>query len=74
MPRKKRMHYGKEGKYFIPFRQKIDLVKMKKLGKKKVLIGSWQGPYLFVGYVDEEVGVEQDYGRKKCVIKGKDEQ
>jgi hypothetical protein len=31
----------------------IDLVKVKKLGEKKALIGSWEGLYLFVGYVDE---------------------
>jgi hypothetical protein len=30
----------------------IDLVKMKKLGKKKAFISSWEGPYLFVGYVN----------------------
>jgi hypothetical protein len=47
---------------------------MKKLGKEKVLIGSWEGPYLFVGYVDEQVGVEQDDGKRKCIIKSKDEQ
>ncbi len=47
---------------------------MKKPSKKKVLIGSWEGPYLFVGYVDEQVGVEQDDGIRKCIIKGKDEQ
>jgi hypothetical protein len=47
---------------------------MKKLGKKKVWIGSCEGPYLFVGYVDEQVGVEQDDGKRKCIIKGKDEQ
>jgi hypothetical protein len=47
---------------------------MKKSSKKKVLIGSSERPYLFVGYVDEQVGVEQDDGRRKCIIKGKDEQ
>jgi hypothetical protein len=47
---------------------------MKKLGKKKALIGSWEGLYLFVGYVDEQGVLEQDDGRKKCIIKGKDEQ
>jgi hypothetical protein len=26
------------------------LVKMKKIGKKKSLLASWEGPYLFVGY------------------------
>ncbi len=47
---------------------------MNKLGKKKTLIRSWEGPYLFIIYVDEQGGLEQDDGRKKCIIKGKDEQ
>jgi hypothetical protein len=47
---------------------------MKKPSKKKHLIGSWEGPCLFVGYVDEQVGVEQDDGKRKCIIKSKDEQ
>jgi hypothetical protein len=35
------------------FQVGIDLVKMKKLGKKKSFTKSWEGLYLFVGYVDE---------------------
>ncbi len=56
---------------FLSFQARNDLVKMKKLGKKKALTGSWEGPYLFVGYVDEQGGLEQDDGRRKCIIKGK---
>ncbi len=59
---------------FHSFQAILDLFKMKKSSKKKVLIGSSERPYLFVGYVDEQVGVEQDDGRRKCIIKGKDEQ
>jgi hypothetical protein len=47
---------------------------MKKIGNKKSLIGNWEGIYLFVGYVDEHHGVGQDDGKKKCIIRGKDEQ
>jgi len=43
---------------FLSFQARNDLVKMKKLGKKKALTGSWEGPYLFVGYVDEQGGLE----------------
>jgi hypothetical protein len=28
------------------------IVKMKKLGKKRALAASWEGPYLFVGHAD----------------------
>jgi hypothetical protein len=28
------------------------MVKMKKLGKKRALAASWEGPYRFVGHVD----------------------
>jgi hypothetical protein len=38
---------------FYCYQVGIDLVKMKKPGKKKALISNWEGPYLFVGYVDE---------------------
>ncbi len=58
---------------FPSFQVGNDLVKMKKLGKK-ALTGSWEGPYLFLGYVDEQGGLEQDDGKRKCIIKGKDEQ
>jgi hypothetical protein len=59
---------------FPSFKEKINLVKMEMPGKKKALMGSWVGPYLFVGYVDEEVGMEHDDGRRKCISKGKDGQ
>ncbi len=61
-------------KIFPSFQVGIDLVKMKKLGKKKLFTNSWEGPYLFVGYVDEQENVGHDDGRRKCIIKGKDEQ
>jgi hypothetical protein len=47
---------------------------MKKTSNKKSSTGNWEGIYLFVGYVDEQVGVGQDDDKKKCIIKGKDEQ
>jgi hypothetical protein len=46
---------------------------MKKLGKKKSLMSSWEGLYLFMGYVDEHISMGQNDGRRKCIIKGKDE-
>jgi hypothetical protein len=35
---------------------------MKKPGKKKVLTRSWEGPYLFMGDVDEQGGLEHHDG------------
>jgi hypothetical protein len=46
---------------------------MKKLGKKKSLASSWEGPYLFVRYLDGHGFLEQDEGRKVYVVKGKNE-
>jgi len=70
----KKRHVLRKGKQmFLSFKEGNDLVKMKKLGKKKALMGSWEGPYLFVGYVDEHVGMEHDDGRRKCIIREEDE-
>jgi len=39
---------------FPSFQAGHDLVKMKNPSKKNTLIGSWEGLYLFVGYVNEQ--------------------
>jgi hypothetical protein len=59
---------------FSSFQARIDLVKMKKPSKKKSMMSSWEGLYLFLGYVDEQISMGQDDGIRKCIIKGKDEQ
>jgi hypothetical protein len=46
---------------------------MKKLSKKKSLMGSWEGLYLFVWYLNQHENTTQDEGRWKCIIEGKDE-
>jgi len=46
---------------------------MKKLGKKKSLASSWEGPFLFMKYLDNNGFQEQDEGGKIFVLKGKDE-
>jgi hypothetical protein len=50
------------------------LIKMKKLGKKKSLLASWEGLYLVAGYKDGKGCPEQDDGAKICIIKDKDGQ
>jgi hypothetical protein len=47
---------------------------MKKPNYKKSMTRSWEGLYLFVGYVDEQENVGHDDGRQKCIIGGEDEQ
>ncbi len=59
---------------FLSIQVGIDLIKMKKLGKKKSFTKSWERLYLFVGYVDEQENVGHDDGGRKCIIRGKDEQ
>jgi hypothetical protein len=44
-------------------------VKMWKLGKKKNLAGSWEGPYVFVIYKDGKGFHDQDEGGNTCIIK-----
>ncbi len=45
---------------------------MKKLGKKS-LASNWEGPFLFMKYLNNNGFQEQDEGGRICVIKGKDE-
>jgi hypothetical protein len=40
---------------FVGFIEGETYVKMKKLGKKKSLESSWEGPFLFVNYLDGKV-------------------
>jgi hypothetical protein len=44
---------------------------MNKLGKKKSLASSWEGPYLFVRYLDGHGFLEQDEGRRVCVVRAR---
>lgn len=47
---------------FPSFVARKDMMKMKKLGQKKALEASYEGPYLFVGYVNgkEEVDLMKE--------------
>ncbi len=44
-----------------------------KFGKKKSLASSWEGPLMFVRYLDGHGFLEQDEGKRVCVVKGKDD-
>ncbi len=64
----------KKGKQlFVGFIEGETYVKMKKPRKKKSLASSWEGPFLFMKYLDNKGFQEQDEGGRICVLKGKDE-
>jgi hypothetical protein len=48
------------------------MVKMKKLGKKRVLIASWEGPYQFIGHVDGKGNFDFEEGSWVCIIQDAD--
>ncbi len=58
---------------FVGLEEGKTYVKMKKLGKKRSLTSSWEGPFLFMKYLDGNEFLEQDEAGRICVIKGKDE-
>lgn len=58
---------------FLRFKEGETFVKMKKPGKKKSIASSWEGPYLFIRYLDADGFLDQDEGGKICVVKSKNE-
>jgi hypothetical protein len=44
------------------------MVKMKKLGKKRALAASWEGPYQFVGHVDQGGNYDFEEGCRMCIV------
>jgi hypothetical protein len=48
------------------------MVKMKKLGKKRTLAASWEGPYRFVGHVDGKDNYDFEEGCRLCVVQDAD--
>jgi hypothetical protein len=48
------------------------MVKMKKPGKKRALIASWEGPYQFVGHTDGKGNFDFEEGCRICIIQDAD--
>jgi hypothetical protein len=48
------------------------MVKMKKLGKRRALIASWEGPYQFVGHADGKGNSDFEEGYRICIIQNAD--
>jgi len=44
------------------------MVKMKKPGKKRALIASWEGPYQFIGHADGKGNLDFEEGNRVCII------
>jgi hypothetical protein len=47
---------------------------MKKPSKNKFLASSWEGPFIFVEYLNVNGYMDQDEGNKINVVKGEEEQ
>jgi hypothetical protein len=58
---------------FLGFKEGEIFVKMKKLSKNKSLASSWEGPFIFVRYLDGQGFLQQDEGGRIYVVKGEDE-
>jgi hypothetical protein len=48
------------------------MVKMKKPGKRRALIASWEGPYQFVGHVDGKGNFDFEEGCRICIVQDAD--
>jgi hypothetical protein len=58
---------------FLGLKEGITYVKMNKLRKKKSLVSSWEGLVLFLNYLDGNGFMEQDEGRRMCIVKSREE-
>jgi len=71
--KQKKTYVTKKGKQtFERLVARLTMVEMKKLGKKKTLTSSWEGPYQVVGHVDGNGNVDFEEGNKLCIIKDGD--
>jgi len=50
----------------------VSMVKMKKPGKRRALIASWEGPYQFVGHADGKGNFDFEIGCWICIVQDAD--
>ncbi len=50
----------------------VSMVKMKKLGKRRALTASWEGPYQFVGHADGKGNFDFEEGCQICIVQDAD--
>jgi hypothetical protein len=48
------------------------MVKMKKLGKRRALSASWEGPYQFVEHADGKGDFDFEEGCRICIVQDAD--
>jgi len=48
------------------------MVKMKKPGKRRALIASWEGPYQFIGHSDQKGNLNFEEGCQLCIFQDAD--
>ncbi len=72
--RKQRKTYAaRKGKHlFEALIARETMVKMKKPGKKRALVASWEGPYQFIRHVDGKGNFDFDEGCQMCTIQDAD--
>jgi len=69
----KKVYAARKGKHlFEGLIASQTMVKMKKLGKIKALIASWEGPYQFIGHTDGKGNLDFEEGYRLCIIQDAD--
>jgi hypothetical protein len=59
---------------FLGFEKGETYLKMKKPRKKKFLASNWEGPFIFVEYLNENGYMDHDEGNHINVVKGEEKQ
>jgi len=68
--RQRKSYVARKGKQeFVGFEEGKNMVKMRKLRKRRALLINWEGPYAFLKYKDENGCREFDDGIQVCIIK-----
>ncbi len=71
--RQKKNYAARKGKHlFEGLIAGSTMVKMKKPGKRRALIASWEGPYMFIGHTDEKGNLDFEEGCRICIVQDAD--
>jgi hypothetical protein len=71
--RQKKNYAARKGKHlFEGLIAGSTMVKMKKPGKRRALIASWEGPYRFIGHTDEKGNLDFEEGCRMCIVQDAD--
>jgi hypothetical protein len=71
--RQKKNYAARKGKHlFEGLIAGSTMVKMKKPGKRRALIASWEGPYRFIGHPDGKGNLDFEEGCRMCIVQDAD--